>query len=196
MSGTVAILAGGVSRRMGRSKAALELAGRPLVSYPIGAARSVGLDPIVIAKRDSELPALDCPVIAEPDQPRHPLCGIVAALHHVAPAGVVVVGCDMPFVEDTLLAWLASHSGTVVPERQGRLEPLLARYGGRDLGALEAALGRGAPLREAVAGLSPTLVAEPDLVRFGDPDLLCMNVNTPDELAEAERLLASRAPRP
>jgi molybdopterin-guanine dinucleotide biosynthesis protein A len=196
VSATAAILAGGASTRMGEPKAVIELGGRPLIGYPIGAARAGGLEPIVIAKRGSELPPLDCPVVEEPDEPRHPLCGIVAALRHTAPAGVLIVACDMPFVEDTLLAWLASHRGTVVPERGGLLEPLLARYGGGDLGALEQALERGAPLREAVAALSPRVIREGDLGRFGEPDLLCMNVNSPDELATAEALLVSRAPRP
>jgi molybdopterin-guanine dinucleotide biosynthesis protein A len=181
---------------MGRPKATLELGGRPLISYPIGVARAAQLDPVVVAKRDSELPALDCPVVEEPDEPRHPLCGIVAALRHTEPAGVLVLACDMPFVEPTLLAWLASHPGTVVPERAGTLQPLLARYGGRDLPALEDALGRDVPLQETVAALPPSLIPERDLGRFGDPELLCMNVNSPDELAAAELLLTDRAPRP
>jgi molybdopterin-guanine dinucleotide biosynthesis protein A len=48
-----AILAGGRSSRMGEPKAGIELAGRPLISYPIAAARIAGLEPLVVAKAAS-----------------------------------------------------------------------------------------------------------------------------------------------
>ena len=188
----VAILAGGRSTRMGRPKALVELAGRPLVEYPIAAARSVDLEPWVIAKPDSELPPLDCRLLAEPAQPLHPLCGVSPPSEAAAPKPVVAVAADMPFVEDKLLAWLASHLGTTVVSAQGRLQPLLARYDPTDLPALEAALEREASARDAVAGLDPRVVPEEDLRRFGDPARLCFNVNTPADLELAEQLASVR----
>lgn len=192
MDAIVAILAGGRSTRMGRPKALVELAGRPLIDYPIAAARSVGLEPWVIAKRDSALPPLDCRFVEEPPRPFHVLCGVVAALRAAAPKPVVAVGADMPFVEDKLLAWLASHLGTTVVEAGGLLQPLLARYDPAEVGPLEAALERAAPARDAVAALDPDLVREEDLRRFGEPRLLCFNVNTPADLQQAERLASAR----
>ena len=196
MEAIVAILAGGRSTRMGRSKATVELAGRPLISYPIEAARAVGLEPWVIAKRDSELPTLDCRVLTEPDQPSHPLCGIVTALHATAPWPVLAVAADMPFVEDKLMAWLASQLSTTAVEAAGRLQPLLARYDTADVDALEEALAQGVPARDAVRDLDPMIVGEADLGRFGDPRILTFNVNTPDDLREADRILAARAALP
>ena len=196
MEAIVAILAGGRSTRMGRPKATVELAGRPLISYPIEAARAVGLEPWVIAKSGSELPALDCRVLAEPDQPSHPLCGIVTALHATAPWSILAVAADMPFVEDKLMAWLASQLGTTAVEAGGRLQPLLARYDAADVDVLDEALARGVSAREAVHGLDPKIVGEEDLGRFGEPRILTFNVNTPDDLREAERILAARAALP
>jgi molybdopterin-guanine dinucleotide biosynthesis protein A len=69
------VLAGGAGTRLGRPKAAATLAGRPLVEHVLAAAREGGLEPIVVARADSALPPLDCPVVIEPAQPRHPLCG-------------------------------------------------------------------------------------------------------------------------
>ena len=59
----VAVLAGGRGRRMGASKAAVPLAGEPLIARPLAAARAAGLDAVVVAKPDTELPPL-----AEPAQ--------------------------------------------------------------------------------------------------------------------------------
>ena len=66
-----AVLAGGLSRRMGEPKAVVELAGRPLVARVVSTVGSAGLEPIVVAKPDSPLPPLDCRVLSEPSEPRH-----------------------------------------------------------------------------------------------------------------------------
>jgi molybdopterin-guanine dinucleotide biosynthesis protein A len=192
----VAILAGGRSTRMGRPKAGIELAGKPLIAHPIDAARAVGLEPWVIAKPGSELPALDCRVLEEPEQPIHPLTGIVTALRATAPWPVLALGADMPFVEDKLMAWLASQTATAVAEVDGRLQPLLARYDAAVVDQLQRALEQGAAARDAVRELEPLIVGEEDLRRFGDPRTLCFNVNTPGDLREAERIIAARAALP
>ena len=189
----VAILAGGRSTRMGRPKPAVPLAGRPLIDYPIEAVRAVGLEPWVIAKPDTDLPPLDCRIVHEPAEPVHPLCGIVAALEAAAPWPLVVVGADMPFAEDKLIAWLASHLTTAVVEVDGEMQPLLGRYGGEDLDPLRESLAREESAQAAVAALDPQIIREDELGRFGDPLILTFNVNTPDDLAEAERIIAGRA---
>lgn len=192
MDAIAAILAGGRSTRMGRPKAAIKLANHALISYPIAAAQAAGLERVVVAKRGSELPTVYCPVVEEPDQPEHPLLGIVTALRHER-GPVLALGCDMPFVDEKLLAWLASHLETTVPEVGGRLQPLLARYGHEDLELLEAALERGDALGDAVLDLRPKIVTEAELTRFGDPERLSFNVNTPADLSEAERIFEDLA---
>jgi molybdenum cofactor guanylyltransferase len=185
-----AVLAGGVGRRIGGAKATLELAGRPLISYPLEAVAAAGLEPVVVAKRDSQLPPLNCLVIHEPDRPRHPLCGVLAALRHAGSRPVVIVGCDMPFASARLLAWLAAASERlVVPSVHNRLQPLLARYGTELAPALETALAHAQAMQCTVESLRPRVVTEAELARFGNPRRLCFNVNTPADLKEARRLL-------
>ena len=196
MDAIVAILAGGSSTRMGAPKSVAELAGRPLLSYPVAAARAVDLEPWIVAKTETELPPLDCPVLIEPDEPVHPLAGVIAGLREAGGRGVVAVAGDMPFVEDKLLAWLASHPGTVGIEAGGVLQPLLARYDPAEADALAAAVERGDAARDALRSLGPKTVSEEDLRRFGDPERICFNVNTPEDLERAERMVAAGAPRP
>jgi len=178
---------------MGRAKPSLNLAGRPLVSYPIAAARAAGLEPWVVAKEDSELPALDCRVLFEPRQPSHPLHGIVTALRAAGSAPVVAIAADMPFVGDELLAWLAAQPATAAVEAGGRLQPLLARYDSGSLEPLERGLSAGESVAGTLRGLQPRLLDERELRRFGDPEVLSFNVNTPEDLIQAEEILRARA---
>lgn len=188
--GVGAILAGGLARRLGGAKPAVVLAGRPLVEHVLGAVEAAGLEPVVVAKRDSSLPALSCRTLREPPVPVHPACGIVAALRESDGRGIVVVGCDMPFVSADLLAWLAATAEPLVlPELEGGLEPFPGRYDAALLPALEAALAAGEPLRRALARLSPRRVSAAELARFGPPERLVFNVNTPTDLARAAAML-------
>lgn len=184
-----AVLAGGRSSRMGRPKAGVELAGRPLIAYPIEALATAGYDPVVVAKDGSELPELDCPIVREPHPSSHPAAGILAALG-VARGPVVVVACDMPFVPPQLLMVLAQLAAPVaVPMVAGRLEPLLARYEPDVAPALEGAIDRDQPLRETIHALDPLILGPDELAGFGDQRLIAFNVNDRRDLETAERLM-------
>ena len=184
-----AVLAGGRGSRMGNAKAAVELGSRPLIEYPLSALAAAGVEAVVVAKPDSALPPLEAPVWTEPPEPGHPLCGILAALRRSG-RPVLAVGCDMPFVPGELLSWLAALPGRlVVPSAGGRLQPLLARYDPSLEPALARALAAGSPLQRSLAELEPRCVTEEEVARFGSPRRLLFNVNSPEDLAVAERML-------
>jgi molybdopterin-guanine dinucleotide biosynthesis protein A len=175
---------------MGVPKAMAELASRPLVSRVVSTVGSAGLDPVVVAKPDSPLPKLDCRVLSEPSEPRHPLTGVIAALGASAGRGVVAIACDMPLVPAKLLAWLAQLEEPVaVCEVGGRLEPLLGRYSPEVAERLANSLEAGAAMRDAVADLDPFVIPEDRVARFGDPARIFFNINSPEDLAAAEEML-------
>ncbi len=191
-----AVLAGGLGRRMGEPKAMVELGGRPLVARVVATVGSAGLEPVVVAKPDSVLPRLDCRLLSEPDEPRHPLTGIVAMLRASAGRSVVVIACDMPLVPAKLLSWIGNLEEEVaVCEVGGELEPLLGRYSPAVADSLETALECGEPMREAVARLNPFVISETHLARFADPRRIVFNVNSPEDVTQAENLLAGRTTR-
>ena len=148
-----AILAGGRGRRMGGPKPLVEMGGTPLIARPLEAAREAGLDAVVVAKAGTPLPA-GVRVWQEPDEPFHPLLGIVTALER-AGEPVVVVACDQPFVPAELLARLA-NGGAV--RAGGRIEPFPARYEPDWLPELRAALEREAPVRATLEALGPATI--------------------------------------
>jgi molybdopterin-guanine dinucleotide biosynthesis protein A len=210
------VLAGGRGSRLGGTKPTAELAGRPLISYPLAALAEAGLETVVVLKPGTDLggrplarpaglgstaPAGtgqrttagegDVVVLFEPAEPVHPLAGIVAALRQTT-RPLVVIGCDFPFVPPALLRALAdAPERLVVPAPGGDLQPLVARWTPALLPALDAALDREEPLRRTVATLSPRLLTDAELVPFGDPAGVFFNVNTPADLRHAEGALSS-----
>jgi molybdenum cofactor guanylyltransferase len=186
-----AILAGGRSTRLERPKATAPLGGRPLLEYPLRALESAALQTVVVAKRDTPLPPDAAPLWEEPDEPVHPLLGIVTALEQADGRAVLACACDLPFVSADLAARIAGDRAHLVVPRTGeRLHPLFARYTHGLLPALREALRSEAPLHEALVGLRPVILDEHDLRPFGDPGRLLFNVNTPDDLERAEAMLA------
>lgn len=163
------VLAGGLSRRMGASKAVVPLGGKPLIAWPLAAAAEAGLEAVVVAKPGSELPPLDVPVWEEPEAPVHPLTGLVAALER-AGGPVVALACDMPFVSAVLIARLAAARGIVAPPG----EAFPARYEPSALPVLLAGLAREAPVRAVLAdlGAAPAEARAEELVGINDPDAL------------------------
>lgn len=184
------MLAGGAGSRLGGAKPSALLAGLPLIAYPIAAAVAGGLDVVVVAKRDTPLPPLQCPLVVEPERPLHPLCGVVAALDCAEQRAVVVVACDMPFLTGPLLDWLAGLSGSAVATVDRRVQPLLARYVQANRPVFERALGEERSLTSAVGEIAATQIDAPALARFGDPTRLCFSVNDAGDLALAEQWLA------
>lgn len=189
------LLAGGRGSRLGGAKQAIQLGSRPLLHYPLEALRAAGLQCAIVAKPDAELPGAAAPVVHEPELPRHPLCGIVAALRAAPGRDLVAVPCDMPFLTAALLELLADASEQlVVLTREGRVQPLPGRYAGALLPELEAALAREEPLRHTVGELGARVLGEDELSRCGDPRRLLFNVNDGEDLHRAAALLEPPSP--
>ncbi|MCC6754944.1 MAG: NTP transferase domain-containing protein [Solirubrobacterales bacterium] len=186
-----AVLAGGRGNRIGGNKANMVLAGRTLAGRAVDSLRRAGLDPFVVTKRDRPVEIEGVEVLFEADEPQHPLAGLAAAIREAGGRRVVVLACDLPLLPVAYLGWLAGQTdGAVVPRVGTQVQPLAALYGPGDLETIEAALARQDPVKSAVARLSPTLVGDDELRRFGDPTVMFSNVNTPEDLRRAEEVLA------
>ena len=103
-----------------------------------------------------------------------------------------LIACDMPNLPPAFLSWLGGQPvPLLIPEIEGRLQPLAGRYDTRLLPCLRDALTEDpGPLHRVIAGLRPRTPGLSELSRFGDPLEYLHNVNTPEDLARAERLLA------
>lgn len=191
-----AVLAGGLARRMGGDKAGTLVAGRPLISYAIESLREAGLEPLVVTKTDrtiTTVPGLGkLREVFEPEQPRHPLLGVLTALEQAEGRDVIVIACDMPLLPPAFLTWLAATGpGTVVPRVGGRLQPLAARYASTAGPAIRREIERGGSMIEAIEALDFTVLEERQLRDFGDPTQMFENVNSPEDVRRVERLLGA-----
>ena len=184
-----ALLAGGAGERLGASggKAEVELAGRPLASYPAAALAEVCDRVAFVCKPDSGVPELEgVERWDEPEEPRHPLTGIVHAIER-AGEPVLVCAADMPFVTgDACRTLVAAARGTAgasaaVAVAEGRLQPAFGVFSPAALEQLRAA-PPDAPLTETVEALDP--------VRVALPPVIVTSVDTPEVLEEAEARLA------
>ncbi|MGN6188244.1 MAG: molybdenum cofactor guanylyltransferase [Conexibacter sp.] len=191
------VLAGGAGRRIGGSKAVVELHGTPLVLYPLRALQAVLAEVVVVAKQGTPLPPLPgVPIWIEPAEPRHPLAGIVHALEGAGAAAgipemareVLVSAGDLPLLDPDLVERVvradAGGAPAVVPCAGGHLQPLLARYAPDAYGPLADALRRDPlpSLTDAVAELRPQVLELEDVQPF-------FNVNAPEDLLTAAGLL-------
>ncbi len=191
---TLAVLAGGESRRMGRNKALLPINGRPLILHIIERLRPLADEVIVVARSPAPYTFLHVPIAIDRYPGAGPLAGLHAALSAARGEWVMLVACDMPLVRAEVFAYLlslTSNVDVVMPRVGGREEPLHALYRRATcLPPVEEALAAGQ--RRLIAFLPRVRVRyvdEEDL-RKVDPALLSFrNVNTPEEWEEVRRLL-------
>lgn len=194
---TVAIQAGGQSSRLGRDKGLLSLAGIPLIEHILGRVKGLG-DEILITSnhpRDYSFPGVR--TISDPV----PGAGALTALHTALSAAqgerVLVLACDMPFVSRPLLEHminLTPQTDVIVPHHRGNYEPLHAVYNKRNcLPAVEDALEAGeSRVISFFPSVQVTIVDETTLTRFDPQGLSFFNINTPEDLDQASRILAER----
>ena len=190
---TGAILAGGGASRLGGApKGLLDVGGRRILDRLVDVMQAAfgGLPLLVANAPDAATWRSGLRVVAD----RAPGFGTLGGIHTAvleAPAPVVCVAWDMPFVPSDLLRELAAGldgHDVCLPASGGPrgVEPLCAAYGPACGAAIAEALAR-SDLR-AIAfhgGVRVNVLPEERVRRFGDPARLFFNVNTPEDLVRA-----------
>jgi molybdopterin-guanine dinucleotide biosynthesis protein A len=114
-----------------------------------------------------------------------PLAALVAAASALAtPGPIVLLACDMPFVEEPLLRLIADRNGdaTVIPLAGGRPQFACARYGPAAIARAHEALARGESALRAAAGADFESIVEDEWRVVGGPDAFA-DLDTPEDLA-------------
>lgn len=190
------ILAGGRARRMGgKDKAFVPLAGRALVVHVLDRLEPQVERVLISANGDpARFAAYGCAVIPDAT-PQGPLSGILAALTHAARLGathLVSTPVDTPFlpgdlVPQLLLAAEKSADGLSVASTQDGDHPATALWPVTLAPALAAFLAAGeAKVTRFTEAHRAARAQFPDARAF-------LNLNTPEDLADAEALLKGAA---
>ena len=196
---TAIILAGGMSRRLGRDKAVEMFDGETLIRRAIRRMRQVAGNITVVVNNSNRIVELDLPddVAAVIDEytGKGPLAGIYTGLSASSTEWSVFCACDMPFLSPELYHALLSNRDTcdaVVPIVDGRPEPVHAAYSRACLGPIREKL---AADELKVAGFFQDVSVHyftEDEVRAIDPDLLSFfNINTQQDLETAVSLASA-----
>ena len=194
---SLAIIAGGQSRRMGRDKAFVELGGKALIERVIERSADLGqAETILITNKPTEYAHLGLPMHGDILPDKGSLGGIYTALMKASSQSVLVLACDMPFVNRSLLRFMIEqmdeNTDIVVPRVDGYPQGLHAIYKKTCI----------APIAEQLAANRLKIIRfydqmrvryldEADYAAFDPQGRSFANLNTPQELAEAERLLAA-----
>lgn len=196
MTGDVGvILAGGQSRRMGESKAAMMFGDEPLLAR-VARRLSSGVDELVVIGPQSLVPLAPSARVVEDALPEiGPLGGLYTALTATRSARIFLVACDMPFVCPGLvqamlaLAETRDDADVVTLNANGRVQPLHAVYSHGCLPAVERALNTKDHSLHALLAQLTVVTLDIETVRREDPDgLSAFNMNTPDDWRHALRL--------
>lgn len=155
------------------------------------------VDQVIVAKAHGQaLPAVsgDVRVVEDFRPGLGPVGGLHAALTSIHDDRAVVVGCDMPFLDPRLLAGLLALDDlhdAVAPRVDGRTQTLHAVYRRTCLPALETLLERDrSGLRDLLRLVDVRYLEGADLGDLERWRRSCIGVNTPEDVARAERSLA------
>lgn len=192
---SVVIQAGGQSSRMGRDKALVPLAGQPMIQHVLARLVGLGDETLVTTNHQDALEFLGLPLVSDEEPGAGALPGLRTALRAARGDRVLVVACDMPFVNRLLLEQLVALSAqadVVVPRWQDRYQTMQSVYARKKcLAAVDDALQKGERRMISFYPQVKVRIVTPEEVAEYDPSgRSFFNVNTPQDLREAERLLA------
>ena len=183
---SAAILAGGRARRFGgRDKSRLVVDGVPIIVRQLAVLQLGAREVFVVASDASRFADVSVNVRADVVPESGALGGILTAVETAGSPFILVVACDMPFLDPNLLGRLveraAEADGAWIRSARG-VEPLIACYTQAAAPRIRRAVAAG-HLKAADLGsvLQMREVSEQEVSEFGDPARLLANLNTPDD---------------
>ena len=179
---SLVILAGGLSRRMGRDKAALPAGGVTLIEH-IARRLAPVVDETIVAGGSGRHNLPGATLVDDRYPGLGPLAGIHAGLLAARAPLVWVVGCDLPDVDPGLAALLCGLAGdvdAVVPRIDSEPQGVCAIYDRALAPRIEGLLNAGERRVKSLLAASNVRYVTLEELRVVDPQLRSFrNINTP-----------------
>ncbi len=194
--GTVAIQAGGQSSRMGQDKGLALLEGRMLIEHVLEAVEGLCDDLIVTTNNPAQYAMLGLRTVPDIVPGAGSLPGLQTALTAATGDYVLVVGCDMPFLNKELLHYQLQqafdlHPDIVLPRWDNRPQPFHAVY--HRVHCLEAIEKSVTQRKQRMDSFHTNLLIREiranEVTRFDPDGRTFFNVNTPADLSTAVDML-------
>lgn len=184
---TAAVLAGGVSSRMGTNKALLKVDGEPIITRTFRTLTALFEEVIIVTNTPEEYDFLPCRKVPDIYQDFGSIAGLHSALFHSKTERTFVTACDMPFVNPDIIRYLCDLQqdggfNAVIPFSSGGQEPLHAVYTFSCKQILEdAILGNERKILDILERMQSRLVPWEEVQKIGKSMSSFLNVNTPEE---------------
>ncbi|WP_456328968.1 molybdenum cofactor guanylyltransferase [Archaeoglobus sp.] len=189
----VAVLVGGVGRRIGMEKTEITLCGKKLIEWALEKYSSY--QTVFVCRDDEQAKRLssryDAEFMWDIYKNVGSIAGIHAALKHFG--SCVVTAIDMPFVKPAVVENLYNEGkrlgcDVLLPKHEYP-EPLLAYYSERAVDELEKAIVRGdRKILIPLENLNVVYYPVENLRKFDKELISFFNINTPEDLKRAEEL--------
>ena len=191
MALTGVILAGGQSKRLGQDKRLLKFGGRTSVERVLDVFKGLFDEVLVVADKAEPFRSMGLPVVVDLIPGRATLGGLYTGLHYATSDRIFAAACDMPWISPQAVRVVlaeADRADIVIPDLDGRLQPMHAVYSKACLPRLQALVAASRlkvqelcedpALRVHRISASAFLPVDPELRSF-------FNINTPEDLARA-----------
>jgi molybdopterin-guanine dinucleotide biosynthesis protein A len=144
---TAIVLAGGLSKRMGRDKSMLMIEGKPMIQHICDSLRPWFREILVSANDASRYAFLNLPVIGDRLPGQGPLMGIASTMAKSVYDHSFVTACDIPRIDTALMLKMLRMSrgfdGIVPRGDNSQYEPLFAVYRKTMMGTFNKLLAAG-----------------------------------------------------
>jgi molybdopterin-guanine dinucleotide biosynthesis protein A len=182
----------------GRPKALMELGGQRIIDRVARVVRQVADDVLIVTNTPELYAFLGLPMVPDAFPNGGSLGGIYSGLRAASGEAAFTVACDMPFLLPEVARLVTARAGeadVVAPRVAGQWETLHACYGKACLPPIEARLRAG---RLKIIGFFDEVrvlaIPASEVARYRAPEVVFMNVNTPEELEAARALLPALEP--
>ncbi len=189
------LLAGGKSSRLGTDKAKVKLDGESVMIQAIAEKLSELSEDIVVSTNGRRYEDITIPVRWATDiKPgAGSLMGLYSGLLAVKHDYAIAVACDMPFINIELLKYMLSlprDYDALLPRIGDKTEQLHSIYARKCLPAMEKFLGSGRlKITAFLDEINVKYISEDIINRYDPQHLSFFNVNTAEQLKEAQRIL-------
>ncbi|MHB1421508.1 MAG: molybdenum cofactor guanylyltransferase [Bacillota bacterium] len=189
LDATGIILSGGRNTRMRSNKAFLEIGKGKIIEETLKKLQPLFAQVIIVTNEPELYSNLSTQLVRDLIHGFGPLSGIHAGITASNHNLNFVMACDLPFIEPDLVRFMIEHAGgydVVVPQVGNYLQPLHAVYAKSCITPITGCLQEG--IAKVVAfyhQVKVNYIGESQIKRYGDPQKMFFNVNTPDELQVA-----------
>lgn len=175
---------------MGTDKSFVPLLGKTLIEHVLDSVKGLGSENLIITNRPKGYAHLGLPMVTDIFRDHGPLGGMHAALHYAESPHVLIVACDMPWLNRSLLQHMISRreeADVIVPRWDRFPEPLHAVYSRQCLAHIENNLKeKKLKIVSFYSKVDVLFLDRAAIVTFDPSGRSFANINTPQDLSEAK----------